>query len=229
MNGQIINATPTIIGALPEDEEPTTSREVVWYLYENNNQDSSPNDDDFSGTPYAYSAVTYYEGSYSVQNNGSNEIYTPDLGSTDSITICAWIYATSDASNDQRSWENDPATGNGLYMRLGMLGNGDLYLYADNTQIWAAANEFPLNTWAHLAITYTTTTGAGQVYLDGDIVGSQQTTDDGAYLDGSWYMMDDPATGHPLYGYMDDFRVYHEILPESDVEWIIANPGDALE
>lgn len=210
----------------PTAAEEPSYREAVMYLFENNNNDEV-GDNDFSGSFYLYDATTYYEGSYSARNNGTVSAYVPDIITETGITVCAWVYATSSVENDQRVFENDPSSGDGLYLRLGMLGNGDVYVYANTTQIWAAANEVSLSTWTHLAVTYNKTTGAATVYKNGNVIGSQVTTAS-ANLDGYWYMMADPVASHDLMGYLDDFRIFEEILSEANIEWVMNNPGDTL-
>lgn len=211
----------------PEAGEDSVAREVVHYYFENDSTDQSPNGNDFTENGILYSDSYYKQGSYSLRQTGGGNPYTPDLDITGNyITVTAWVRAAYDTHNNQVLAVNDGSTG--VLFEMDYLGS-DIDVHANGTKIAEANNCISAETWHYVAFIYDKTTGDAYIYLDGTDETQDVGTDTGASLDGSWYFMKSEDNDNPLWGSLDDFRIFDEKLTKSETDWIMNHIGQSLK
>jgi len=207
--------------------EESETRELAHYYFENDSTDESSYGNDFTENGILYWDNYYKQGSYSLRQTGDGNPYTPDLDITGNyITITGWVRAAYDTDNNQVFAVNDGATG--VLFEMDYLG-GDIDVYANGTKIAEGTNCILAETWHFVAFIYDKTTGDAYIYIDGTDETQDVGTDTGATLDGSWYFAKSEDDTNPLWGSMDDFRIFDEKLTKSETDWIMNHIGQSLK
>ena len=156
---------------------------------------------------------------------------------TTSGTVCAWIYST-DNSGGQNAWMGAGA-GAGMSMRsAGGNGNG-VFDDGVGTIIGKTVAAIPEGEWYHVVMIQDGITSGGIIYTNGVLdSGSQAIQRPGLWFDDFYTAaadtinVGDRTEGAPgslsWLGYIDDVRVYTNVLSQSDVEYIY-NSGTGTE
>jgi hypothetical protein len=204
-------------------------REDIMYLFDGDNKDETPNGNDFTNTGITFTttAPTPIQGSHCGYSSGSTGTYfTLPVSYSDvfpgDFTITMWIYTTQTA-NLRLTQSGNPYV-LGFNTRFNSTGN-DMDVFTNTTEVNATNFLVPsTNVWFHLGISYESSTGYIHIYVNGveqtDAVPGLGAT--GVTLDASWHILNSAI------GWIDDFRVFSEILPESEVDDIKDNPGVPL-
>jgi len=204
------------------DREPvveTPATLVGYWKLDNNAQDSSGNGNDgtlVGGPTWAAAgrigAALSLDGVDDYVNCGNGA----SLDITDRVTLAAWV-KTGDAANG----EHNPyvVKGDTSYALKHNTGNTIEFFIYDGT--WYAANSAVVTTdfnneWHHVAGTYD---GVQlKVYVDGVVVGSNLHT---GVIASAAYEVNigrDAQNATRLYkGLIDDVRIYHGVLPKSEI------------
>jgi Concanavalin A-like lectin/glucanases superfamily/F5/8 type C domain len=171
---------------------------------------------------------------------GTNEYVSLPAGVVSGLhdfTVSAWVNPRADTA-----WSRvfDFGTGTGTYMFLTVSAGGGPVRFAITTggggaeqQVTAPAGQLPLNTWTHLAVTLSGTTGT--LYINGSPVAANanltltpsslgNTTDN--WIGRSQF--GDPS----LNANVDDFNIYSRALPATDIATLAggqAGAGDVAD
>ena len=187
----------------------------IWYKFDGNvlNYGSGSGLDGTLVGTASYDSSTYKIGSQSLLSNTSSYISIPTLSLntyTNGLTIAFWFYRTETAT------ETFLTFGNGA-MKIYSFYNSNypneynMYFVVSSNQIYYTFNS--INTWNHFAITLTystNNTSTWKLYIDGIL---NSTTLNKPY----------PTTTYStnyigkITGYMDDFRIYQNILSDAQV------------
>ena len=195
---------------------------VSWWRFEGDARDEVGKNHGME-----YGGVSYINGKYgkACEFNGSSYIDVPDddsLDITDTITIEAWIYRTSNTPVDQRivqkgdtnnqyalMFEELPTSEN-LKARLNINGVDKLFTF-DKT--------VGLNTWHHVVLTYNGSQARG--YVDGigstpiSATGSIGISEDNFQIG----RRGDGITPSTYFkGAIDELRIYNKILTEKQIK-----------
>lgn len=210
--------------------ESSSAAEDIHYLFENNTDDESGNSYSFTNTNGTYETTpTPPEGSYLIDCGLTTAYFTLPSSYTDNFpddfTIMFWVQ--SSISNTNILLVEAVSKTDGFAIRLNTAGN-DLDIFTDGTE--AEFNNFAsaptYGVMIHYAVDYTSSTGTLHVHINGVETsldaGSVETDID---LTGAWKI----ATGSAGYHYMDDFRIFPEVLSSSEILSIKNNPGTPLD
>lgn len=151
-------------------------------------------------TTFTISAWCYYNGSRANSNVVISEIRAgTDYGFT--------IYINSYSSTDRK-----------IRVEFDEAGATDHWYSVNN-------NVVPVNTWFHLAMTYDKGTFTGHIYIDGTEVSMAGTINNNFDVSGPTHIGKYANSAFGYYGgYIDDIRIYNNILSESEIQEIaIAN------
>ncbi len=234
---------------------------VALYQFENNFNDTGDapanNGSAVGGAGFSTMTPPNNGGNNSLSLNGTTQYVTvPDENSLDitgNLTLAAWIRPTSFV-NDQAGiiakYQNGLSGNNRSYgLRLSNA-NGGADVTTNNLSFLisgtgaagagaftAASNiELALDTWTHVAATYSTdgTTGTSRIYINGVLDSAATTT--------STTITSINASAAPLWigaqfadnqanrfaGQIDDARVYNNALSGSEIAALVPEPSTAL-
>lgn len=201
------------------------SREDIMYLFENNN------DNEIGGDGFVNTGMTYEtsgnppEGTYLGRAlDGGTDYFQIPTSYTDffptSFTVMFWLYVDYSSSN-VRIINCGTAYSSGFNVRYNSTGN-DLDVFTNSTEINANNFGTAIGAWNHIAISYESTTGYVNIFVNGVHRTTNGSGVSGITLTNPWYMLNGAAAR------IDDFRVFPELLNVSEVLSIVNNPGVLL-
>ncbi len=163
-----------------------------------------------------------------------------DVGAADGLTIAAWLNPATVLTHrpivEWGEWPSGPAGAhfwlgccwdNGTWaVKEGALianivdTNGNWHLFS--TPCNQSISVLSANSWQHVALTYDKTTGMGSIYLNGNVVATEQL---GAFTPRtspsySLHVGARPAEGLYYSGTMDELRIYGRALSGTEVSWL---------
>lgn len=206
----------------------SSSMASFQWMFENNNADSVNN---WNGvdTAMVYSLDSdqgTYSGSFI---NATRKWWVPSGFNSDTLPENFTIhfkYKTSVSSTGMTIFANEPYGTVGEGVRIYANTSGfDMYMTAETGNSGnetSAVNDFVSNTWQTWDFTYTSSTGAGKIYLNGVDVTTDGTADANVDLSGPWRL------GHLAFGLIDDFQLYDSVFTAADYLWLYENPGKTL-
>ena len=189
------NTSETLINAFSQTTMYSTSEANLisyWPLDETTNGTCSGSADACDATSSNHgtaTGTTIVDGTFNKARsfNGTSDYVT--IGTTsslefttnDPITIEAWIYRTSSPTYSTIIGRRD--TGNNTNYRLGFDANKTSFWYYDTSNswhTWRSTDDIPINTYQHIAVTYTFGTGSSfKMYINGSEVSGSWITGNG--------------------------------------------------
>lgn len=131
----------------------------------------------------------------------------PITTSTTDFAISCWIYVTEYTNGYSSVFSSRTATsgkGIALWMTPGSI-------RFDDGEMWTVSNTFTLNTWTHICVTYSKTSGKS-IYVNGNLIGSKATVGTLANLRSELFIGYDHY-GYYLGGKVNDLRVWEGSAP----------------
>jgi len=150
------------------------------------------------------------------------------LNDSEQLTYAGWFYPTSLTTN-RRLFENgvtilSTSTNNNMYLNFGRWSGG----YA----AWSTdPNSLTLNQWHHIAVTYDHASTANDpvIYINGAAVNLTETvTPSGTVTDttdAALHIGNRSGSDRPWSGYIDDFRFYNRVLPDTEIADLYTGSG----
>lgn len=203
-------------------------REDVMYLFENNT-DNETDEDAWANTSMTFvtSPTPIPEGTYASRTGGGGSYITLPSSYTDvfpdDFTIMFW-HNTSTTSSGLMLVEA-VSMSSGFAIRINTTtGTEDFDVWTDGTEGNATNFYGPtlVNNWVHYAVTYNSTSGDVDIFVDGVYKsdgGTPEACTAGIDLTGAWKIMGSGTQ------YIDDFRIFPEELSTTDILSIKNNPG----
>lgn len=169
-------------------------------------------------------------------NNGLNiDTIVPyaDSPAQSDFTLMAWYKRSADVTGDFRYVINLGANGDNAIASLGVRSVGSIASYMETNL--AGSNTDQVNTfggtaieggagvwqdWHHLAVVYDRSADMAHVFLDGVYDGSTDISllsDTEAFSWSSAYIGRGPATGSSAVGWIDEARIYDEVLTWQEI------------
>jgi hypothetical protein len=226
LSGQARNFTYRGTGSTPAP----SAREIVHYLFENNTDDESGNEYSFTNNGGSFETTpSPEEGTYHwASTSSTGEYITINSTLTSSwpsdFSISARAYFTTEGTNLR--WITTGTQGStGFTVRVNTTGQ-DMDVFTNSTE--SSFNNYfssspSTNAYRTFGVSYESSSGTVRFYVDGVEHGSSPSTGaSGVTLTGAWYLFNN------VNGYIDDFRVYDELLTEANFLWIHNNAGDPL-
>ena len=188
---------------------------LIWYRMEGNVTNSGSGTG-LNGTlvgTTSYSSTVFKRGSQSLLSNTSSYISIPTLSLntyTNGLTIAFWFYRSGTATETFLTFGNGAMQIYSFY-NSNLPNEYNMYFVVSSNQIYYTFNS--INTWNHFAITLTystNNTSTWKLYIDGIL---NSTTLNKPY----------PTTTYStnsigqITGYMDDFRIYQNVLSDSEI------------
>lgn len=204
-------------------------REDIMYLFEDDNTDEVQGLDFINtGIDFTSSSPTPAEGSFcGFIDLTSSDYFTLPSSYTDSypedFTIMFWFY-TETSSATLRLTQSGTPYSSGFNTRFNSTGN-DMDVFTDASEVNATNFKVPsTDDWFHLAIMYESSTGHIHIIVDGqeETDGGLGEGDIGVTLTNTWHLF------NAADGWVDDFRIFPEILSVSEIDDIHNNPGVPL-
>ena len=167
---------------------------------------------------------------YSLSFDGTDDkvsiAHDSSLNLTTALTISAWVKYTSGTLAGYPQILSK-RSGNTSY-QLNIKNTGELYFGVDGTSFVTANTALSAGTWHHVAVTWTSGTGAVAFYLDGaaDGTGTSKTTM--STNAGVLEIGKNPSFSNWYTGLMDEFALFNSVLSASDITSIYNSgvPGD---
>jgi hypothetical protein len=152
--------------------------------------------------------------------------------SVNEVTVEAWIYPTQvNIQYAQWIYTQYPSG-----PQLGFDGTGEDIFWRPNVDGGAfhVPGSLPLNTWTHIAGTYSAITGLAQLYVNGNLVGgigAGRLAFEGPPYSGPISLTDTPFIGKRLQqeffgGLVDELSIYGRALTQSEIQAIV-NAGSS--
>lgn len=140
----------------------------------------------------------------------------PITTSTTDFAISCWVYITEYTSGYSNVFSSRTATsGKGLAL---WIQSGSIRF--DDGEMWSVSNTFTLNTWTHICVTYSKTSGKS-IYVNGNLIGSKTTVGTLANLRSELFIGYDHY-GYYLGGKINDLRVWEGSTPSPKEVEILA-------
>ena len=209
---------------------------VAYYPLDSNGDDASTNNNHLIN----YNIVTFNtsdrkQGTGAASFNGSNyfEISNDGRFSPDNFSIACWIKPVNRAGNYQsiascRSGFSPNLSGWMIYIAP----NNSLQFWTGNTSGWSGANENlfsefgNLNTWVHIAFTFTKASGSLVVYINGssttNVSRSYANTTNNCLRIGAGATEQNAQFFLGNGTLLDEFRFYNKVLSASEVSSLFA-------
>ena len=216
---------------------PLSSSLVANYPFDSDGNDASTNNNHLTNyNTVTFNTTNYMRGSGAALFNGSNyfEIANDGRFSPDNFTVACWLRPLSSVGNYQAV----------ASCRTGTVPNVSgwmIYIHPDNSlQFWTGNGSSwygigihlysgfgNLNTWVHIAFTFTKSTGSLVMYINGTLT----TTVSRSYANttNNSLRIGAGATGSTAQFFLvngtllDDFRFYNKVLSASEVSAIYSN------
>src|SRR5262249_58894639 len=102
----------------------------------------------------------------------------------------------------------------------------NVYLWAGSEQGIAGASSLPLNTWSHLAATYSS--GALRLYVNGSQVASGTGTGNINTSTGALRIGGNNIWGEYFTGRLDEVRIYNRALSQAEIQSDMTTPIGAV-
>lgn len=209
---------------------------IAHYRFNNSLQDASRNQihatTGFGTISYAAdrhgnpNACAYFDGSSVAQ--ASSSLLLVDTA----ITIAAWVHPTtfqnwSMVASLRYNAQTSPYNSYSLMAGLGSNYSTASQITTDSTTdlltIDSTANNLPLNTWSHIAMTYSKSMGKVFVYLNGTQVSEQTLHGNIKYTANNPYLTIGNIVGadsHGWTGYLDELVIYQRALSANELATI---------
>ena len=216
---------------------PLSSSLVAYYPFDSDGNDASTNNNHLTNyNTVTFNTVNYMRGSGAASFSGSNyfEIANDGRFSPDNFTVACWIKPVSSVGNYQSiaTCRNTPSPNLSGWM---------IYIHPDNSlQFWTGNGSSwygpgihlysgfgNLNTWVHLAFTFTKSTGSLVMYINGTLTTTvsrsyANTTNNSLRIGAG--ATESTAQFFLVNGtLLDDFRFYEGALSDSQVNNIYSN------
>lgn len=215
---------------------PSTLALVAHYPLDSNGDDASINNNHLTNyNTVTFNTSNYMRGSGAASFNGSNyfEIANDGRFSPDNFTVACWITPVSSAGNYQsiatcRTGFSPDLSGWMIYIHP----DNSLQFWTGNGSSWYGPgihlySDFGnLNTWVHIAFTFTKSTGSLVIYINGTLT----TTVSRSYVNNTInnLRIGAGATEQAALFFLrngtllDDFQFYNYVLSNSEVSSIYA-------
>lgn len=216
---------------------PLSSSLVAYYPFDSDGNDASTNNNHLTNyNTVTFNTTNYMRGSGAALFDGSNyfEIANDGIFSPDNFTVAFWIKPVSSVGN----YQSIATCRNTLIPNLS---GWMIYIHPDNSlQFWTGNGSSwygigihlysgfgNLNTWVHIAFTFTKSTGSLVMYINGTLT----TTVSRSYANttNNSLRIGAGATGSTAQFFLvngtllDDFRFYNKVLSASQVNDIYSN------
>ena len=151
---------------------------------------------------------------------------TLDFGSRQDFTIMAW-FKTSNSHTGRLVYKVSNHPYNGYYLSV-ISGNKIqfAYFYNDNTRYIQVNRVYNDNNWHMMA--GVRNGNVMKLYFDGNLVGSQQGTDNSLANSAFLYFGRDWSGGYRYNGLVDEVSMYDESLTDGQIRWLHSNPGASI-
>jgi hypothetical protein len=198
--------------------DPNATELVSWWKAENNAYDSIGGNHGtlFNGTTFGSGDI----GQAFSFDGVDDYISVPNNPPPGSLAISAWIKSSDNSQNRLIIGENVGVQGTGWQFFIQAGGGLVFGIYNGSWTFVTSSVALPVNQWVHVAVTFDTTNGAMQLYINGVPDATSQ------YTGGLWAAntnplkigsLGTPSGAAPFDGLIDEVKIYSRALSASEI------------